>query len=84
MTISANQQQQPQNEPELRELIRRVLRGTCIVAAFISAAFAAHGVVMTLQILNDEVPAGKVAFILGETKMGTRVRLENGGKAAFE
>jgi hypothetical protein len=74
---------QPQAEPELRDLIRRLLRGICVVATFFSAPFAAHGVLMTGQFLNDEIPAGRIDAISGYTKIGPKLRLDSGQEAVF-
>src|SRR5258706_14917313 len=62
---------------------RWLLRGICLVVAFPSAFFAAHGVLMSGQILNDSIPAGRVEAILGHAKTGPRLRLENGQEAVF-
>ena len=70
----------PQIEPEVL-FIRRVLRGICVVTTFFSAFFAASGLQMAAQLVEDEVPAGKVESILGQTKTRTRVQLENGPEA---
>src|SRR3954449_10128158 len=72
-----------QNEPELWELIRRVLRAVCCIAAAFSAFEAATGAITAVQILNDEVRAGRVGAILGYTKEHTRVRLDTGDEVAF-
>src|SRR4051794_40343672 len=62
---------------------RWLLRGICLVAAFPSAFFAAHGVLMSGQILNDAIPAGRVEAILGHAKTGPRLRLEHGQEVVF-
>jgi hypothetical protein len=80
--VSTRADQQP-SEPELHELIRRVVRFVCLLASLVSAFFAAFGVLITLQILNDEVPAGRIVGFAGETKMGTRVRLDSGRQVVF-
>ena len=81
MTITANQQQ---NEPQARGSIRRrVLCGVCVVAALFSGFFATHGLLMTRRLLNDEVPPGRIESILGRTKAGPRLRLDNGQEDVF-
>jgi hypothetical protein len=62
---------------------RWVLRGVCVVATFYSCFFAAHGLLMTGQFLNDEIPAGRIEAILGTTKTGPRLRLDNGKEVVF-
>lgn len=66
----------PQIEPEVL-FIRRVLRGICAVATLFSAIFAEEGLRRTAQMVEDEVPAGKVQS-LGQTKTRTRIQLEPG------
>jgi hypothetical protein len=73
----------PQSEPELRDLWRRVLLGTCLVAIVFSAFFAAHGVLMTMQIVDAEIPAGRIDAIVGQTKSGPRLLLDNGREVIF-
>ncbi|HXE55398.1 MAG TPA: hypothetical protein VN541_20405 [Tepidisphaeraceae bacterium] len=70
-------------EPEPRDLTRRVLRFICLAAALISAIFAGSGVQMAGQIVNDEIPPGRIVAILGQTKGGTRVRLDSGQEVLF-
>ena len=62
---------------------RLLLRGVCVVAAFFSTIFAAHGVLMTGQFLDDRIPAGTVVAVLGTTKTGPRLRLDNGEEVVF-
>ena len=73
----------PPSEPELRELWRRVLRGVCLVAIVFSAFFAAHGVLMTMQIVDVEIPPGRIEAIDRQTKSGPRLRLDNGHEVVF-
>ncbi|HZN63955.1 MAG TPA: hypothetical protein VFB66_01555 [Tepidisphaeraceae bacterium] len=62
---------------------RWLLRALYVVATFFSAFFAAHGVLMTGQFLNDEIPAGKIEAITGHTKIGPKLRLDTGREAVF-
>jgi hypothetical protein len=62
---------------------RWLLRALCIAATFFSAFFAAHGVLMTGQFLNDEIPAGTIEAITGHTKAGPKLRLDSGREAVF-
>jgi hypothetical protein len=73
----------PANDARNMLAIRRPLRGICVVATFFSAFFAAHGALMTGQFLNDDIPAGKIEAITGHTKMGPKLRLDNGREAVF-
>jgi hypothetical protein len=57
---------------------RLVLRGIALIATFYSAFFGAGGLLMTMQFLDDEIPAGKVQAIIGHIKGGTPLRLDNG------
>lgn len=75
--------QPEQNEPELWELIRRVLRAVCWMVAFFSAFEAATGAITAVQILNDEVRAARVVAIVGYSKGHTRVRLDTGDEVSF-
>ena len=62
---------------------RVVLRFVCFLTAVFSAFFAAHGVLMTFQFLDDDVPAGTVVSLADRTKAGQRVRLDTGQTALF-
>src|SRR5215204_4965467 len=70
-------------EPEPADSDRRVLRGIYSVAMLFSAFSAAHSVLITGQCLNDEIPAGRIHAIIGHSKMGPRLRLDNGHEAVF-
>jgi hypothetical protein len=78
----ANPNKPATGRPEM-SATRWLLRGLCVVATFYSAFFAAHGVLMTGQFLNDEVRAGKIEAITGYTKMGPKLRLDTGREAVF-
>lgn len=78
--VPANPQK---TEPELRDLSRWLLRLICGAAALLSAFIAGHGVLMTLQILNDAIPAGRIEAVLGQTKTGMRLRLDGGREVVF-
>jgi hypothetical protein len=69
--------------PQGPSALRRLLRGVCAFATFFSAFFAAHGLLMTAQFLNDDIPAGRIEAILGTTKSGLRLRLDNGREVVF-
>jgi hypothetical protein len=62
---------------------RWLLRGLCIIATFYSAFDAAHGILTTVQILNDEIPAGRIVAITGHSKVGPEIRLDSGREAVF-
>ena len=53
------------------------------MAALFSAFFAAHGLVMTGQFLDDEIRAGTVESVLDPGKAGRRLRLEDGRVVVF-
>jgi hypothetical protein len=72
-----------QTEPEIRDLIRRLLRWIWGITAILSAFMAATGAMTTVQIANHEIPTGKVVTILGHTKTGTRLRLDSGEEVDF-
>src|SRR5688500_3458618 len=63
--------------------VRVALRFVCFLTAVFSAFSAAHGVLMTFQFLDDDVPAGTVVSVLQPVKVGQRVRLDTGQEAVF-
>jgi hypothetical protein len=77
--ITANQ---PQTDPD-RDLARRLVRGVYTLAMAFSAFMAAGGILLTGQILNDEIPAGRIKSITGGTKMGPRLLLDTGDEVVF-
>jgi hypothetical protein len=80
--LEANPKKSATSRPEM-SASRWLLRALCIVATFFSACFAAHGVLMTGQFLNDDIPAGKIEAITGHTKTGPKLRLDTGREAVF-
>src|SRR4051812_39143912 len=57
--------------------IARVLRVAVVVAALVSAFAAAHGILMTIQHLAADVPAGTIARV-EPGRGGYRVTLDGG------
>lgn len=80
MKTTANEQ--PAGSERLT-VTRWWLRAICFVTTFFSAFFAAHGVLMTGQFLDDEIRPGRIESIAGYTKSGIRLRLENGQEVVF-
>ena len=74
---------EPKNEPELRGLVRRLLCGLCLATALGSAFPAAGNILLTGQILNDEIRGGIVESVVRHTKSGPRLRLDTGEEVVF-
>jgi hypothetical protein len=66
-----------------RYVLRFVLQGICLVPGFWSAGIAASGVLTAAQLVDDDIPAGNVVSISGPTKVGLRLRLDNGREAVL-
>jgi hypothetical protein len=71
------------NVPPEKSATRKSIRSICIVAAFFSAFFAAHGLMMTAQFFHDQIPAGRIESIVDHTKSGPRLHLDNGQEVVF-
>jgi hypothetical protein len=74
---------QPQTEPQRRGRIRRLLGGICVFATLFSAFFTGTGILMSLQLVDDDIPAGKIEAITRLSKGGPRLRLDTGREAVF-
>jgi hypothetical protein len=71
------------HDPWPLPISRVLLQIICLLATFFSPFIATNSIIMTLQILNDEIPAGKIVSIERETKSGPQLRLDNGHEVVF-
>ncbi len=68
--------------PKLQTPVDRLcFRGICLLTMFYSVFFAADGLLMTLQILMDDVPHGTVHSVGSRNKLGPVVHFDTGRTA---
>ncbi|MDB5356765.1 MAG: hypothetical protein JWN24_3218 [Phycisphaerales bacterium] len=69
-------------KPAVESTIRTLLRVLCVILTFYSVFMVAHGLMMTGQILKDDIPAGVIQSIR-TVKSGYKLQLDTGRRVVF-
>jgi hypothetical protein len=62
---------------------RLLLAFLCFFPLFFSAGVASDGLIAAAEHLKTDIPAGRIEFVGPRTKVGTRIRLDNGAELYF-